>query len=125
MYCQAAFWFLLPVVTHNAIDPLTPGAALGPAGVGATATLPTTLDWAASSAAACMYVQLSANAAPPAVKTLRTSSSSDSSELGLVSFSSSVFFMNSSAARPPPELNAMDLPSADRNVPPNAPTSWV
>ena len=26
MYCHAAFWFLLPEVTHSAIEPLQPGS---------------------------------------------------------------------------------------------------
>src|SRR4051812_26146217 len=125
MYCQAAFWFLLPLVTERAIEPLQPGLSDEPFGVVVTPTLPATLDWAGSFAAANMNVQLSAIAAPPSENTLRTSSSSDSIDAGLDSPSSRLFFMNCNACRPPPLSNSIDLPSSDRNLPPNAPSSWV
>src|SRR5439155_9190052 len=125
MYVQAACWFLLPEVTDSAIEPLQPGPPDEPDGVGATPTLPAIFDCFSSLAAANMYVQLSAIAAVPSEKTLRTSSSSDSIELGLVSPSSSVCFMNFNASRPPPLSNATDLPSSDRNFPPNAPSNCV
>src|SRR5215510_9859527 len=111
MYVHAACWFLLPAVTHSAIEPLQPGPPAEPAGVGMTPTLSTTFDLSGLLASAYMYVQLSAIAAPPSEKTLRTSSSSDSMELGLVSFLSRVIFMISSACSPPPLSNAALLPS--------------
>src|SRR5690348_3586135 len=124
-YVQAAFWFLLPELTHSAIEPLTPGPPAGPVGVVVTPTLPATFDWAGSLAALNMYVQLSAIAAWPSEKIFRTSSSSDSSEFLLLRPTSSVCFMNSSACRPPPVSNATDLPSSERNLPPYAPSSCV
>src|SRR6266542_3750331 len=84
------------------MEPLTPGPPEVPAGVGATPTLPTIFDLSGLLASANMYVQFSAIAAPPSEKIFRTSSSSDSIELGLVS-----------------------LPSSERNLPPKAPSSWV
>src|SRR6266540_2137272 len=107
------------------MEPLTPGPPEVPAGVGATPTLPTIFDLSGLLASANMYVQFSAIAAPPSEKIFRTSSSSDSIELGLVSLSSRDFFMNSSACTPPPLSNAADLPSSERNLPPKAPSSWV
>ena len=71
-----------------------------------------------------MYVQFSAMLACPAEKTRRTSSSSDWVEVGLVSPSTMLWRMNSSACTPPPCWNA-GLPAESRNVPPKAPSSWA
>src|SRR5258707_9841067 len=113
MWAQAAGCFLLPEPMHSAIEPLTPGAPALPFGVGCTATLLATLDFDGSVAPPYMYVQFSANAAVPWENALRTSSSSDSMELGSVSLSSSVFFIHWRACSPPPLSKATDFPSAD------------
>src|SRR3982750_2924131 len=125
MYCHAACWFLLPEATHRAMEPLTPGAPAVPGGVGCTATLPEIFDFEESLAAAYAYVQLIMKAAEPSENALRASSSIDSIEFGLVRPWSRVCFIHSSALRPPPWSKATDLKSSERNLPPNAPSSWV
>src|SRR2546430_3430221 len=125
MYCHAACWFLLPDATHSAIDPFTPGPPALPVGLGATATLFATFDLAGSLAPAYAYVQLSMNAADPSENVLSASSSTDSREFGLLRPSSRVFFIHCNAFSPPPWSKATDLKSSERNLPPNAPSSWV
>src|SRR5207245_10870068 len=105
MKVQAACWFLLPELTHSAIEPFTPGLPDEPLGVGCTATLPATFDLLASPAPAYAYVQLSMNAAEPSENVLSASSSTESVEAGLVRPWSRVCFIHSSAFRPPPVLN--------------------
>ena len=115
---------MLPAAMHRAIEPLQPGAPPGPDGVWATAIWPGTWLSLGSLARENMYVQFSAMAAWPCETILRTSSSSDSVDAGLVMPSSSVCFMNSRACSPPPVLN-VGWPAPSRNVPPNAPRSCV
>src|SRR5207245_6438345 len=94
MYFHAASWFLLPEAMHRAIEPLQPGAPAEPDGVWATAACPATWLSFGSFASENMYVQFNAMAAWPCEKILRTSSSRDSVEAGLVIPSSMVWRMN-------------------------------
>jgi hypothetical protein len=107
----------LPEPMLRAMLPLQPGAApLGPPGVCATTMLPATWLWLGSLASENMNVQFSAIAAWPWEMIFTTSVSSDSAEAGFVVPSSMLFFMISSAVRPPPVLKA-GLPLESRNWP--------
>src|SRR5215213_8594698 len=97
MYFQAGSWFWLPLAMAMPMLPFTPGAPAGPFGVWAMSIWPATWLSLGALAIANKYVQLRAMAASPWEMIRRTSSSIDSIEAGLESFSSRVIRMNSRA----------------------------
>src|SRR5512141_2919965 len=102
----------------STLEPLTPASA--PAlntGMGANAALPTICDLDASFESLYWNSQFTAKALLPARKSASTAFSSDATELGLESPSSSVFFIQVSTPTPLSSLKT-GLPLASRNAPP-------
>src|SRR5665647_882260 len=125
MNFHAAAWWVDLAPIARAIDPFTPGwSPVGPAGVGATAALPTIVEIDGSLRSRKVDSQLISIAVFPAAIDLTLSSSRNVREAGSVRPSSMVFFIHVRAWTPGPSLT-VSLPLASVNEPPKAPSIWA